>query len=41
MSFQLYDYQRTAADFVKQHNRVGLFLDMGLRQDTCCLDRIR
>lgn len=26
----LYDYQRAAADFMKQHNRVGLFLDMGL-----------
>ena len=30
MSVQLYPYQRTAAEFLKTHNRVGLFLDMGL-----------
>lgn len=26
----LYDYQRAAANFIKQRNRVGLFLDVGL-----------
>lgn len=26
----LYDYQRKAADFIKQNNRTGMFLDVGL-----------
>lgn len=30
MTFQLYDYQRTAVDFMKKTPRCGLFLDMGL-----------
>ena len=34
-----HDYQRVAADWAREKPFAGLFLDMGLRQDHCILNR--
>lgn len=40
MLYKPYDYQRTATEWILNHERCALFLDMGLGKTVCTLTAI-
>lgn len=41
MLIKLYPHQKRVLEETKNHNRVGFFLDMGLRQNICRIRKIK